>query len=229
MKKSLGTLLLILALIFFNACFNNCQSQQKTEISSSSIDSSLLQFDSITISRNHFSVFYRNNYMMYVINGTDTVNKLACNNGFDFGDFNQDGYKDIIIPYMTNVGGIQDVLLFDPNRKKFILIDNLTNYPAPTLLIKDYYYSYRRAGCADSYWVSNLFKIDDFRAICLGEIWGQGCEPASLRIDIFKVSSDDCKRKTLFKTLPLDTIYKFQDTKWGFIKNFWTKNYSDFL
>jgi hypothetical protein len=35
--------------------------------------------------------------------------------------------------------------------------------------------------------------------------------------------------KELVKTLPLNTIEKYKDYKWGFIKQFWTKNYSSFL
>ena len=219
----------IFGLICINSCLNKSHSQQEVTLSSSTIDSSLLKFDSITILGNHFSVFYRDNFMLYVVKEKDTLIKTGCNNGFDFEDFNLDGFNDIIIPYLTNVGGIQDVLQFDPNRKQFIRIDNLSKYPMPIRITNNIFYSYQRAGCADNYWISNLFKVEDFRTFCLGEIWGQGCEPEEKKIDIFKVSSDDCKNKQLIKTLPLDTIYKFQDTKWGFIKYYWTNNYSEFI
>jgi hypothetical protein len=227
-KSRINLLLVIFGFLSFCGCINKNKAQQSTSQLSSPIDSTILQFDSITIQGSHFKIFYKTDYFVYVLKGTDTVVKLDCNNGFEFSDFNYDGFKDIIVPYMTNIAGIQNVLQFDPNRKLFKQIDNLTNYPLPIHIENNYYYSYRRAGCADNYWVSYLFRIEDFHTICLGELWGQGCEPESMKIDIFKVISADCQDKQLIGSLPLDTIYKFQETKWGFIKYYWTNNYLDF-
>jgi hypothetical protein len=227
-KNRINTLLVILCVLSFYSCIFKNRNQHSFDNRLLPIDSTILQFDSITILGKHFDVIYTKDYLIYVFNGSDTVAKLDCNNGFEFTDFNNDGFTDILIPYMTNIAGIQNVLQFDPNQKLFKQIENLTNYPSPILIDNNYYYSYSRAGCADNYWVSYLFRIEDFHTICLGEIWGQGCEPESMKIDIFKVSSVDCKEKRLIETLPLDTIYKFQETKWGFIKYYWTNKFLGF-
>ena len=91
-------------------------------------------------------------------------------------DFNNDGYQDIELDYITNVPGIVDVLLFDLTSGKFQIIEELGNYPS-SIKIKnsEYYYSYERAGCADYNWESNLFYISDYKCFKIGNITGKGC------------------------------------------------------
>ena len=78
-------------------------------------------------------------------------------------------------------------------------------------------------------WDSDLFYIDNFKAIRIGNIAGRQCDNRDGEKDavyIHKVYGD---KEKLFKTLPIDTIGKYKDFKWGFIKEYWTKNYKLFL
>ena len=142
--------------------------------------------------------------------------------------FDQDTYKDLLVNYMTNTVGVYDILLFNPKDLTFTLINKMTGYPSPEHLTQNYYYSYHKAGCADMNWISDLFQIQNYKTILLGEIYGQGCESDPKKVDIFKINNNDINSKLLMITLPIDTLTKYSDFKWGFIKDYWTKNYIKF-
>jgi len=78
-------------------------------------------------------------------------------------------------------------------------------------------------------WDSDLFYIDNFKAVRIGNISGRECNNrhgVKDAIAINKVQSGKIKR---VKTLPIETIRKYDDFKWGFIKDYWTTNYKLFL
>lgn len=234
----------ILVLVLISLALIDCKERKKNQVYldtltvpiisegiklESPIDSSILQVDTVLILGKRFLALYKTNDSLFIIRDNDTIfNSIWDNNGFEFKDFDMDGYKDLLINHISNIGDIYDILLFNPRDFTFTLVDNMTSYPSPELLIHNYYYSYHRAGCADMNWISNLFKIENFKTILLGEIYGQGCDSDPKKVDIYKINSNDFNTKMLLMTFPIDTINKHSDYKWGFIKDFWTNNYNKF-
>lgn len=145
---------------------------------------------------------------------------------FDFEDFNSDGYEDIYLDWGGNISNKFSLYLFIPSKGRFKEIKDFELFPDAKLIEgTKYYYSYHRAGCADNTWYSDLFYIANYTAIKIGMIYGEGC---GIKDGIY-ISRIKQNKKTLIKTLPLDTIKKYKDYKWGFIKQYWTKNYRTFL
>jgi hypothetical protein len=165
----------------------------------------------------------------YVLNSRqDTILNLPSEDfvGFEFKDFNKDGFKDIYLEWGGNMPDRYSVYVFVSSTGTFKELYNFSDFPAAASIEgTKYYYSYYRAGCADNAWGSHLFYIKDYKAIKVGNIKGEGCGIKD-GIYIYKVSGE---KKNLVKTLPLNMIEKYKDFKWGFIKQFWTKNYSRFL
>ncbi len=78
-------------------------------------------------------------------------------------------------------------------------------------------------------WDSDLFYIQDFKAVKVANISGIGCSDKVGKKDGIYVSKLRGDKKRLMQTLPISTIERFKDYKWGFIKEYWTKNYRKFL
>lgn len=175
--------------------------------------------------KTHYSFMIKDSKGQIIYNFPKSHNEMS---GFEFDDFNKDSYKDIRIRYMTNVPGIQDILLFDINRMNFVNIQGLSKFPDPQKILgTKYYYSYHRSGCADNNWDSDLFYIDNFTTFRIGNISGLGCKDSKDGKGIY-ISKIIGEKGTLLKTLPISTIDNYKDYKWGFIKDYWTKNYLDF-
>ena len=144
----------------------------------------------------------------------------------DFRDFNKDGYKDIFLDPGGNTPECFDLFLFVPPTGKFKQVKDFGFFPAPEQINKTkYYYSYHKNGCADLAWVSDLFYIKNFVAIRIGSISGDGCGVKD-GINIYKVKAGE---KILFKTLPINTIKKYKEYKWGFIREYWNNNFRAFF
>lgn len=141
-------------------------------------------------------------------------------------DFDQDGYKDIIISLLSN-NPFQYIYLFDSSAATFNKIINSDEFPyaKPVKGQKNLYYSYQRAGCADLNWISDLFTIKGNQAILLGRISGQGCDNDKKQIIISKPKDTDMQD---IQTLPLKLIEKHAGYKWGFIEEYWEKNFNKF-
>jgi hypothetical protein len=158
----------------------------------------------------------------------DTVLSLPQKSyfAFKFKDFNRDGYSDIYLDWGGNSVEKYSLYVFVPTTKKFREISHFSDFPA-AIQIKGtkYYYSYSKAGCADNTWISNLFYIQNTTAISVGYINGDGCGIKD-GIYIYKVKAG---KKNLIRTMPLNTIEKYKQKKWGFIKDYWTKNFQKFL
>lgn len=151
----------------------------------------------------------------------------------EFPDFNKDGYMDILLTYIGN-NPTYFLYLFDSITKTFKNIKGYMKYPDAIQLKANskYYYSYHRAGCADMDWISDLFKIVNFKIIHVGHIYGQGCDFEVKEnpqiIEIFKVINNDDNNSKLISKLPyLKYIPHFGD-KWDFIEKYWNKNYQRF-
>jgi hypothetical protein len=237
--------LLIICLIFvFSYCNNNKQkvvpkkdsanntynpvtSKPVTDSLPDDIDTTLIQADSARINGRFYTIFLKSDYTLYVVTKEDTIIKIPdASPDISFYDFNGDGFKDIRVTYVTNVPEVQEMLLFDKRTNTFKQIDNFSNFPAPNALKgTKYFYSYHKSGCADMNWDSDLFYIQHYKAIRIGNIAGRECDDQD-DIYIHRIKGG---KKILFKRLPITTIQQYKEYKWGFIKAYWTKNYKKFI
>lgn len=151
----------------------------------------------------------------------------------EFPDFNKDQNPDIMVSYFGN-NPTYYLFLFDPKNQRFRNIEGYLNYPDAIQLKNnpDLYYSYHRAGCADMNWISDLFKIVDFKTVQLGYIYGQGCDFEVTEnpqiIEIYKVIDNNESNGKLIEKLPyLKFIPNFSD-KWIFIEKYWNENCKKF-
>ena len=157
----------------------------------------------------------------------DTALKVVDENveSFRFADFNKDGYKDILLVLSDNTPERCALYLFMPSKRRFRQVQYFSNFPLPRPVKgTGYFYSYSKSGCADNAWTSRLFYIKDYTAINIGLIRGDGC---GVKDGIF-ISRIKKGKETLFQSLPLDTIKKYKDYKWGFIKQYWANHYRAF-
>ncbi|HEX8426602.1 XAC2610-related protein [Hymenobacter sp.] len=146
--------------------------------------------------------------------------------GFTFKDFNLDGYKDIYLEWSGNMPDRYTLYLFVPSKGNFKELTGFSEVPsAKPVKGTVYYYSYYPSGCADMTWGSDLFYVKDYKIFKLGNIKGDGCGIKD-DISIFRVRDE---KKLLIKTLPLITIKAYKDNKRGYIKHYWTNNYSKFI
>lgn len=169
-------------------------------------------------------------YTYIIKNKTDTITIVGAAGGVEVKDFNSDGFPDVILFYLSN-HPLHDLYLFDPQKEVYLEIEdfNQVSDARPVLNKPDIYYSYQRAGCGDANWTSTLFRIQDFKVQEIGEIEAFDCEVmedkkgiASYRI----VTPDNLVEVDHF---PIDTIKSYEDYKWGFITDYWTKNLMKFL
>ena len=181
----------------------------------------------INVAGKKFTLKYENGKFQSL---TNSNNDTIIKGKYDFEDvtvidFNKDGYKDVWIEYFSNAAGEGLLYLFDKNQKTFkpLLGEKYSN---PEYINANYFYSYYRAGCADSNWGSDLFKIVNLKAIKLATITGNGCGDEFDGIFIYKLLGN---KKILKQKFPIKKLNNYNDTKWGFIKSYWTKNYSKFI
>ena len=142
-----------------------------------------------------------------------------------FTDFNEDGFLDIELHFMTNVPGVNEILIFNPKLKQFTEIENFSSFPA-SIKIKntDYYYSYERSGCADSNWDSDLYYLKENKAVKIGNIHAIECDNENDNgIYIYKINGENKKQ---IKLIPIKN--KDFENKWEFIEKYWTENYKKF-
>ena len=148
---------------------------------------------------------------------------------WEFKDFNKDGYKDIYLEKGGNTPERFDLLLYVTTTRVFRQVKDFEYFPAPeNIKGTRYFYSYHKSGCADMNWDSDLFYIKDCKAIRLANISGNECENSGIKDGLYITKVLGAK-KFLFKTLSIDTVHTYKEDKWGFIKEYWTKNYKIFL
>ncbi|MBX7153557.1 MAG: hypothetical protein K1X91_01255 [Bacteriodetes bacterium] len=193
-------------------------------------DTILYSDTTVILGRTYYAYSLRNDLFLIKDKQDDTLlieKELPPN--FEFKDFNGDGCEDVMLyHYSSNTGGVYDLILYDRVKKTFRFIENFPDFPEPIKIRNTkFYYSYHKSGCADMNWDSDLFYIDNFKTIRIGNISGEGCNNRNMKdgIYIYKIRG---KKETLFTTLPISTIEKYTDYKWGFIKEYWTNNCNDF-
>ncbi len=144
---------------------------------------------------------------------------------FILTDFNEDGFLDIELHFMTNVPDVNEILIFNPELKIYTEIENFSSFPA-SIKIKNtnYYYSYERSGCADSNWDSYLYYLKENKAIKIGNIHTIECDNESDNgIYIYKINGEN---KEQIKLIPIPK--KGFENKWEFIEKYWNENYMKF-
>jgi hypothetical protein len=216
--------ILVIAVAFF-ICPNYLFAQEDTyEATSAKIDG--VRYKAIYKSSDwSISIVKPNGKIVLYLKNTDYYDEGFSS--FKFVDFNRDGYKDLFIEHMSNVPARCDLLLYDKRSKKFVLIKDFPDYPAPEKLKgTDLYYSYHRSGCADSNWDSDLFKIINNKIIKIGNISGLDCGDKEVGVFISKIQGS---KEQLIRKYPISEIEKYKNHKWGFIKKYWKRNYRKFI
>jgi hypothetical protein len=183
----------------------------------------------VTINKNSYKVY--NDYTSLIITTvkSDTViNVHADYFTIDYRDINGDGYVDILGGRGGNTSECFDLFLFVAKSRTFRKVRNFDQFPAPTRLKGTrYFYSYHKSGCADMNWDSDLFYISNFKAIRIGNIAGHQCQKDEVQgLFIYKVVRGIEK---FVKRLQPEVTSKYNEGKWGFIKEYWTKSWRDFV
>lgn len=229
--------LLTYIFLLFTLLHSSCDQQPQksfallSDTTKAPVRDTILKAIEASINGDHYLIQYTSTYSMYIFkNGHDTIFKQTdAASDFEFKDFNMDGYKDIRLYYMTNVPGIEGLLLYDPKSKIFKSVRNFQDFPSPVKIRgTECYYSYHRSGCADMNWTSDLFYIEDYQCKNIGTINGYECENAGIRDGIY-INKISGTKKSLVKELPISTIKKYKENKWGFIDNYWKNNYPRFI
>lgn len=145
--------------------------------------------------------------------------------GFEFEDFNEDGILDIRLYQMSNIGGQSELIVYDSKNNQFKPVENFDQFFQPTKLKNTkYWYTYHKSGCADINWGSELYKIEKFVAVEIGDIKGIGCDgEEESGIFAFKVKGE--KREKVYSE---KRELGYYGDKWDFIEAYWTKNYKQF-
>jgi hypothetical protein len=195
----------------------------------------------IIINKSHFSIQtkeFNHESVLLIINkegkniSVDTLENAIFE--IEILDFNKDKYPDIFFSYVGN-NLTSFLYLFNPHTKRFKNVEDFLDYPdaLPVKSSPNLYYSYHRAGCADLIWVSDLFKIENYKAVHLGQIYGDACqaEPGeeSFYIKIYKVISRQTDGLKLIQKLSHSVTSRYKDIKWGFIKHYWNSNFKKFI
>ncbi len=150
-----------------------------------------------------------------------------------FPDFDGDGNADILMDYIGN-NSTYFLYLYDPINVRFRSIEGYMDFPDAVHLKADpsYYYSYHRAGCADANWVSDLFRIDQFKIIHLGHMNGNGCpgeeDTHPPMIEVYKMQGNDESETALVEKHPYEQCIPEMGDKREFIRRYWNKNVGRF-
>lgn len=211
---------------FIASCIqkNGQENEPEEEEESGILYDGNLRTDSAVVDNQRFlAVFNEFTDCFYIINeNNDTIFKESLDPNFEFVDFDEDGYEDVMFTYMGNIS-VNDVLLYTPEKNTFIKVDSLTNFPDPKRIEgTPFYYSYHRSGCADMSWDSDLFYIQDFKTHLIGNI-SVDCD-----IDTIFVHKVKNGEYILYKKLSLDVLDSYEEYKWGFIADYWSKYYKHF-
>jgi hypothetical protein len=216
--------IILLIFVLILACHLLAQTNYETQT-----DTSSYSYQTVTIQGKKYNGFINSSgFQLLSLKNEVFLTHSGDSFTWEFKDFNQDGYKDIYLDKGGNTPERFDLLLYVPSAKTFRPIKNFENFPAPIKIVgTKYYYSYHKSGCADMNWDSDLFYIKDFKVIRIGNISGRECRNTGIKdgLYIYRLLG---QKKTLIKTLPLDTAHNFKEGKWEFIKKYWTSNYKIF-
>jgi hypothetical protein len=196
-------------------------------------NTSQIQVDTLVINSQYYIQILKDNRFncLLSIKGDTIVKSEDYYFKVEFLDINEDGYKDIRVFVISNTPNQCDNYLFDLNLKIFKVIHDCL-LDLKKIKGTDFFYTYNRAGCSDSNWESYLGKIENYKFINYGYIYGQGCDYETKDnlqvINIYEVDNSFNDEKKLIKKLPYQKYIKQFDEKWDFIVNYWTNNYKIF-
>lgn len=221
--------LFLLLILLHSSCNQQAQKSpgQLADTTKIPVRETILKAVEASVNGDRYLIHYTNTYNMYLLkNGRDTIFKETdAAHDFEFRDFDMDGHKDVRLYYMTNVPGIEGLLLYNPKSKTFKNVLNFQDFPSPVKIEgTKYYYSYHRSGCADMNWTSDLFYIENYQCKKIGTINGYECENSGIKDGIY-VTKVSGTKKTEIRELPISTIKKYKAEKWGFIADYWKRNY----
>ena len=146
---------------------------------------------------------------------------------WEFKDLDGDGREDIFLDLGGNTPERYDLLL-GISAENYRKIEGFDLFPAPIPINgTKYYYSYHKSGCADMNWGSDLFFLRNFKAVRIGSIAGYQCEDSGIKDGLYIYKYTGTSKK-LQQTLQIQTLKKYKDFKWGFIAEFWTRNWKRF-
>ncbi|HYE55656.1 MAG TPA: hypothetical protein VD996_12460 [Chitinophagaceae bacterium] len=213
-------------IVFLVLCCNDVTAQQWNSIYT---DSSGFSIDTATVGGRKYLVYISGQEFRLVnIKGEVLLKRTDYFTNTFFKDFNGDGYRDIWLAHSGNTI-THSLFLYHPGEKRFREVKGFRAFPeAKKIPGTPYYYSYRKSGCADMNWDSDLFYITNYRAVRVGNISGRQCEDNEVKdgIYIYKVREG---KVSLFQTLSIELAWQDKDLKWGFIKKYWMRNYKLFL
>lgn len=183
------------------------------------------------VDKQSFTMACTSQYNLFLLNEKgDTVYQDSVFSPYQkFVDFNGDGFNDILIEYMTNIPGIMDLLIYDKAERTYKRVVGFQNFPGPQQIANSkYYYSYHRSGCADMNWDSDLFYIENYKTVKIGNISVNQCNDTGINDGIY-INKIDGKNRMEIGRLPIKIIKQYKEHKWGFIKKYWQENYKRFL
>ena len=132
---------LIIPLIFM--CCSAFSQVKNDSIASERVDGQV--YKAVYESSGNLSIYGDKNKRVLLVNAKDLY--LEDFWRLKFQDFNNDGFKDIIIGYYSNVPARSDLVLYDPRARKFVQIKDFPDYPdAIRLKGTNLFYSYHRSG-----------------------------------------------------------------------------------
>lgn len=141
-----------------------------------------------------------------------------------FIDFDKDGTIDV----MFKSKGLTkyDLVMFDTKSKTFKKVEGFNELPAPIEIGKTKcYYSYNSSSVENIEWESHLFYIKNFKAFKIGSITIVDNDLEN-DIAVNKIKND---KQVFVEIKNIHVLDKYKDKKWGFIKDYWNKNYSKFV
>jgi hypothetical protein len=162
------------------------------------------------------------------VSSIDTIITLGL---FDmrFTDINKDKIPELLVVHGGN-NFVYELYMINAKAQTYKPVNQFDLYPEAKQLDvdKSCYYSYHRAGCADMVWVSDLFKIVNNKTVLLGTIKGECCGSESGQQDRIVVLKKYPDKFVEINSFNCTEIEKYDDTKWGFIKEYWNNNIKKF-
>ncbi len=226
------TRLSILLLLILTAC--NSSVNDKTSVNNQSpIKSDIQRRDTLRINNYQYVQILKDDkfYCLFSIQGDTIVKPANYYHEASFLDIDEDGYKDIRVFVVGNTPNECDNYLFDKELRTFKLIEHC-DLDIQKIKSTPFYYSYNRAGCGDLNWESYLSKIDNYKLVNYGYLYGQGCDFETKAtpqvIEIYKVSDSNNGEKKLVERLSYLKHISKQDDKWVFIETYWKNNFKKF-
>lgn len=210
-----------LGFFFLITLTSNCQETR--------LDTSIIHADTARIDGISYTAIFRTDDLFYILDSKENIvfKSKDYYRFFEFTDFNDDGKKDLMFSYLGN-NPIKDLILYDIKNRIFIPVKNFKDFPEATRIKgTKYYYSYHRSGCADMNWDSDLFYIENFSAIKLGNISGRECDNRDEKNGVY-IHKLNGNKKELIEIKDINDVHKFKNDKWDFINDYWTKNFMTF-